>query len=407
MLTLKHGLYGSALLLLFAACKKDDPIPVDQNLPLVNIFNPQEPVRTFTRDVFIKADVVASGNKLITRVEFTENGTLLPGGELTAPPYELHWTVTSGFDTPRELLVTAYDDQGFSNSDTVTVIIWNGIALAGRTVSRYAFTADAVNGRIYVIGGYSDQETAFKLVEEYHPAMGTWSAKTSSTFGHAGHTSCVVNNKIYVFGGDGGQGWHADSEVYDPSTDTWSMIEAIPTDTNVGKGLQASAALNDVVYLFGGEASALPTVTGVYNTTTNSWSPGAIKHTFNASAITLNGVIYLTGGCPEFAVGICGSPSKSTQTYDPTNMTFSTLADMNHERFGHSTCVHDGKIYAFGGSSNSASGLATAEVYDPGTNEWIELPNLPEGQINAGCVTIDNTIYLLSDGTTAYAYTPN
>lgn len=406
----KYLLYSSALLMFVSACKKeedDGSNPTNSNLPLVNILSPLESARSQPREVFIQAEVSASGNKSITKVEFSADGDLLPGGELTSPPYQLQWTVSSGFGFPREIVVKAYDNKGFTNSDTVSLTVWNGEELAVRSVPRYAFSTEVVNDKLYVIGGYNDAETAFKLLEEYDPETDTWSTKASSNFGHAGHTSCVINDKIYVFGGDKGQNWHAGAEVYDPATDIWSPIDSIPLDTNVGRGLQASAVLNGQAYIFGGEASPLPTVTGVYNATTDDWTLGAIKHVFNASAITLNSNIYLIGGCPERAVGICESPSGTVEIYDPVNMTFTARADMNHARFGHSTCVHNGKIYVFGGSSGSDNGLVEAEVYDPVTDEWTELTTLPEDQMNFGCVTIGSTIYIISSGATAYAYYPD
>jgi len=62
----------------------------------------------------------------------------------------------------------------------------------------------------------------------------------------------VVNNKIYVISGTLPSGSISNAtEVYDPSSDSWSTTAPIPTPV----GLYASAAVNDKIYIEGGGKS--------------------------------------------------------------------------------------------------------------------------------------------------------
>jgi len=53
-----------------------------------------------------------------------------------------------------------------------------------------------------------------------------------------------------------------------------------------------------------------------------------------------------------------------------------------------------GKIYVAGGLTTLTDALAAFEVYDPATDTWTKLPDLPEPRHHAGLAALDGKLYL-------------
>jgi N-acetylneuraminic acid mutarotase len=224
---------------------------------------------------------------------------------------------------------------------------------ANMLTERSGHSTCVVNGKIYTIGGVEDAEsTTISTVEEYDPATDTWTTKTGSMqtprswFG-----SCAVNGKIYTIGGGTsvlGVGLSTVDE-YDPVADTWTSKTAMPTARYV------------------------------------------------LSASVVNGKIYAIGGKPGHGV----TPLTTVEEYDPATDTWTTKTGMNKERFGLSTCVINGKIYAIGGTPASDApypGLATVEEYDPATDTWTTKTNMPVGRAFFSASAVDGKIYAIGGG---------
>ena len=99
--------------------------------------------------------------------------------------------------------------------------------------------AAAVNGKIYAIGGRLT--AAFSIVmpgqsdavQEYDPAANTWATKAPMPTARSGHAVTVLNNRIYVAGGEV-QTYQFVAcfrafEVYDPAADTWAQLPYMPS----------------------------------------------------------------------------------------------------------------------------------------------------------------------------------
>jgi N-acetylneuraminic acid mutarotase len=66
--------------------------------------------------------------------------------------------------------------------------------------------------------------------------------------------SAVVDGMLYVIGGRVG-GWQHNldaNEVYDPITDSWTTLQAMPSKRG---GLAATSSANGSIYVFGGEGA--------------------------------------------------------------------------------------------------------------------------------------------------------
>ena len=86
---------------------------------------------------------------------------------------------------------------------------------------RTSHTASIIDGKIYVIGGYVQEDERYKnlaTIEIYDPATARWTQATDMLMGRSGHTTEVIDGQIYIFGGasDGAEGPLTSVEVYDP-----------------------------------------------------------------------------------------------------------------------------------------------------------------------------------------------
>jgi len=71
--------------------------------------------------------------------------------------------------------------------------------------------------------------------------------------------------------------------------------------------------------------------------------------------------------------------------------TWTQKADMPTARWGLSTSVVDGRIYAFGGIGS----FKKVEEYDPATDTWTEKTDMPTGRVFLASSAVDRKIYVI------------
>ena len=103
--------------------------------------------------------------------------------------------------------------------------------------------------------------------------------------------------------------------------------------------------------------------------------------------VVLNGRFYIPGGWGGESV---------FEVYDPVSDSWETLADLPEGRHHFMIATYDDKIYLFGGSPpNAYSPTDTAWVYDLASDEWSEIANLPHRRFAGAAVTVDDAIYIV------------
>ena len=94
---------------------------------------------------------------------------------------------------------------------------------------------------------------------------------------------------------------------------------------------------------------------------------------FGLTTSVVDGKIYAIGGGKT----PYGKYLSTLEVYDPTTDTWTTKADMPTARFFHSTSVVNGKIYAIGGAPYAEASVPTVEEYDPATDTWTRKADMP------------------------------
>ena len=109
-------------------------------------------------------------------------------------------------------------------------------------------TAAELDGKIYVVGGWSNRNT----VEVYDPREDSWSSGAPMNVGRQSPgLAAALDGYLYVSGG--GDGWDglASAERYDPDADTWEMIPSLSDSRRAGS---ASAFAAGRLFAVGGTA---------------------------------------------------------------------------------------------------------------------------------------------------------
>ena len=276
---------------------------------------------------------------------------------------------------------------------------------APMSIAKCAMGIVVYNDKIYAFGGAEGWGPLVSIVEEYDSATDTWTTKNDIPTKRWFLSSCIVNGKIYTLGG-AITGWDTFTptdtvEVYDPATDLWDSGKSMP----IARMGQASCVVNGKIYVFGGSSESGPNfniVSTVHEFTppepeTSPWAsktPMPEPRLMAASA-QVGGIIYVIGGITSDSQPKAVS---SVLAYDPRTDTWTSKADMPTARHSMATCCLDGKIYAVGGSTDPTTPggkVATVEVYDPIIDTWQIKSDLPFINVYMAACTVNGKIYAI------------
>src|SRR5215471_18940187 len=112
-----------------------------------------------------------------------------------------------------------------------------------------AGAAAGLNGKLFVIGGFVEGWTPTDDVHEYDPASDRWQRLAALPTTRGALAAAVLDGKIYAVGGIGWRGRNtAAHEFYDPAANRWTALAPVP----MARDHLAVAALNGRLYAVGG-----------------------------------------------------------------------------------------------------------------------------------------------------------
>ncbi|XP_049939658.1 kelch domain-containing protein 3 isoform X1 [Schistocerca serialis cubense] len=235
---------------------------------------------------------------------------------------------------------------------------------------RYGHTAVEHEQKIYIWGGRNDEAACNRLFC-FNPDNLTWSSpKVSGMIPAArdGHSACVINNQMFVFGGFEEQMDRFSQDVYalDLRTMVWRYI-ITQGDPPSYRDFHSANAIDDRMYIFGGRGD----VYGPYHSQEELYS---------------NSIMYL-----DTATGVWHQPR--------------TTGDIPLGRRSHSAFVYKNSLYVFGGYN----GLCDEHFNDlyqfsPVTNTWTLMQTLgkpPSRRRRQSCLVVGDRVFLFG-GTSPY-----
>lgn len=271
-----------------------------------------------------------------------------------------------------------------------------------RHTAYYGAAAETVGNSIYRIGGYNSKCTS--SVSRYDASNKSWGYAASMKGARANHSSVVVSDKIYVFGGENNGKTLSTAEVYDAQADTWTSLSEMP------KGIKGAAisAVGNKIYLFGGVSDKkFVSTIYIYDTESDSWTAkGSLpQECAFVSAVALdNQSVYLFGGVNNSGC------LKSVLCYNVSSGTFSEKADMAEFKHSAFALKMQDKIYVIGGNNDVpkngedrvingsgavASVLTAAYEYDPAQDTWSPLVDLNVLSFGGAPVYHNNAVYYI------------
>ena len=228
----------------------------------------------------------------------------------------------------------------------------------GRT---YAISARLADGKVLVAGGSSVDAASTEL---FDPATGAWTPTGSMVEGRGqGFGITLADGRVLAAGG-GNDGGKSSAELFDPATGTWSPTGSM---TTVRAGPLGIARLTDGRILVTGGFAEDNTSAEIYDPSTGRWTattgPMTAGRIDEQSAIALrNGLVLVCGGRPSSCDLFDPTTGKFTAT-GPLKWSYSDLLVLNQ--------LADGSVLLVsGGSSASATGMATGQLFDPATASW-------------------------------------
>ena len=336
-----------------------------------------------------------------------------------------------------------------SYSTTVTAQAQGIFAPTGdMTTARSGHTATLLlNGKVLIAGGSREQPWSAEL---YDPWTDTFTATGDMITGRSGHSATLLSDgRVLVAGGGIGEGrnfrWLASSEIYDPSTETFTsagtmlaphaghaatllnsgkvLIDAGCTDT----GVAAPELYDPVTDTFSsawdqggpffnpcGSAVLLPdgrvftvrgpgaydvAVAGLYDPSTGEFSRTRLRKitgVYDTPATLLtNGTVLIAGGYDECT----RCRSGSAELFDPVTETFTLTGSMMRPRAVYTaTLLRDGTVLMAGGDLAPES----AELYDPVTGTFAPAGDMVVPRTGHTAILLMDGRILIAGGVTSF-----
>jgi hypothetical protein len=230
-----------------------------------------------------------------------------------------------------------------------------------------------------------------------HTSTLTGSPATGREFFSA---TALPNGQVLVAGGqEDNVGPLATAELYDPATGTWT-----PTGSMANVRYYHAAVLlpNGKVLVAGGATQSQTATAELYDPATGLWAPtGSLHQARNLFTLTLladGRVLAAAGFASDGFVG----PIATAEIYDPATEQWTPTGALLQARHSHTaTLLPDGRVLVVAGAGGvNASYQATAELYDPVSGSWTAagvLADAPPGTLT------EHTATLLQNGTVLVA----
>jgi serine/threonine-protein kinase PknK len=195
-----------------------------------------------------------------------------------------------------------------------------------------------------------------------------WAARAPMLLPRYLFGASAVNSRVYAVGGLGksdnsGGPFANDVEVYDPSTNTWTVDGPFPSP----RSAFGVAAIGNVLYAVGGGLLLGGVVNTVeaYDTSAHVWTA---KRSMNTSRVRLgvvaiNNIVYAVGGV-HFTGPEGPDVLALVEAYDPAANKWTTMPSMPAPRYGLAVAVVGNVAYAMAGDFNGPV-IDTVDAFTP------------------------------------------
>lgn len=239
------------------------------------------------------------------------------------------------------------------------------------SVTRQDHTATVLkDGRVLIVGGDDVREHALATAELYDPSTGTFSETGSMSEARGFHTATLLDDgRVLVTGGVTNGNWHYTgvntAELYDPATGTFSKAGEMEYWS---AWHTATLLLDGRVLLTGGTGGDGDDHSAeLFDPRTDTFIKTAMMETgriFHTATLLSDGRVLVVGGGRDYTHR---KFIAAAEIWDPATGAFSATGPMTDARTFHAaTLLADGRVLVTGGYGSTAP-LANGEIWDPAT----------------------------------------
>ena len=266
--------------------------------------------------------------------------------------------------------------------------------------ARSEMRAAAWDDRIYVPGGLG-RFGSLGAFESYDPTADAWRVLPDLPVPvhHAG--VAAVDGRVFVAGGYRDLTFrpdHAALFAFDVARERWERLPDLPA----ARAGHALVAVGEVLYVIGGVGPSAQRVLR-FDLTTGRWLPPAADLPTpreHLDAVVLDGRIWAIGG--RWRSGNLAT----VEVYDPATDAWAPAPPLPTPRSGLAAAVVDGRIHVVGGEALDSSRTFEAhEVYDPSLERWARWEAMIPGRHGLAAASVDGALYVIGGATRAGAGT--
>lgn len=257
---------------------------------------------------------------------------------------------------------------------------------------------------IYLVGG-CHRHIGMRFGEGYSLASADkldlfrdeWSSLAPMAHMRSGPGTAVLNNLIYVAGGESDCLILDSGEVLDPVTNQWAAIASMVQP----RCMLGMCALDGYLYALGGWVGAeLGDTVEKYDPAADCWrlTSRMTVGRYAMGVLAHEGLIYVIGGYNDL-----NSELNLVECFNPVTGEWKTLAPLRISRAYVGLAVLHDHIYAVGGSSDRGPALASVERYSIDENKWTEIPDLCTARVGASVVGVKGCLHVFGGRTSSSA----
>lgn len=282
---------------------------------------------------------------------------------------------------------------------------WSGAGEVGSMIISDSSYGTMPDGRIVFTCARTAVTVAYRRAYIYDPIEPDpdlrWTIGSSTiTTRNDAASSVLLDGRVLATGGFSGVTYHATSEIYDPTTDTWSAAATMAA----GARYKHSSILLDTgqVFICCGRTSS---TSGAYSTTCTTYNTGTSLFIAAAAppapvaredhvAVKLgDGKVFIAGGRNESTV------LDTAYIYDPIGDAWTAAATMPAAvAYGRGVVLSDGRVLVVGGSADLASPSSTVYAYDPTVDAWSTLAPMTKARCHHSVLTLLSGMVLVTGG---------
>jgi N-acetylneuraminic acid mutarotase len=231
-------------------------------------------------------------------------------------------------------------------------------------------------------------------VDVYLPLERTWVSASPLMEPRSDHAAAaLLDGRVLITGGNQGTRLLQTTEIYDVKTNVWTRAAPLPRTRTEHS---AFTLVDGRVLVAGGieRSGAATGTTLIYDPRADKWSEGppmTLPRVQHAAVALAKGDVLFIGGD--------GAASGTAERYDARLGIFVRAGTLVDPRLAaRAATLPDGRVVLVGGMPTRDSGFApkrSAEIWDPLTERWTELPPSPTARAWPSIVMVGGAVYQL------------